>query len=331
MSKRLEAQLAKAKALRYEDNTEENLEQLRGFLKKGEGLVVTEAANIVAEWYAVDLSVDLLAAFDRLSHDGPEVDPQCYGKQAVLKALRQLGWGQPEIFMRACKLIQLEPVWGGKEDSAAPLRANAAHALTECTRASKEQVLGTLIDMLSDAAWTVRLEALRAIANSGYTEAPWLLRLKLRTGDAEPRVIGACFDGLLSLEGVDAIALVAEYLKPPVSELRLPSRDLNPQNPLLSEAVASLAASNIPQAVEKAIAEWEAVKATPVAKVLLGSLAASPRPEGLEFLLTLLRSAPKPLAQQVLKALKPMMTRGDVSRAVLQELDKRGDGVRLEG
>ena len=327
MSKRLEAQLAKVKALRYEEPTMGNLEHLRGFLKKGEGLVVAEAATIAADWNAEGLGADLVAAFDRLSEDGYEIDPQCYGKQAIIKALRQMAWGEPEIFMRACRLEQLEPVWGGKEDSAAPMRANAAHALTECTKASKEQVLGTLIDMLSDLAWTVRLEALRAIANSGYTEAPWLLRLKLRSGDIEPRVIGSCFDGLLGLEGADAIELIAEYLEPPISEFRLPSRE-KPQNPLLSEAVASLAASNIPQAVDKAIGQWETLKATPVAKVLLGSLAASPRLEALEFLLSLLASAPKPTAEQVLKALKPMLGRLEVLDKVQRIADKRGD---LEG
>lgn len=331
MSKRLEAQLAKVKALRYAENSDKNLELLRGALDRGEGLVVAEAASVAAEWYAVELGADLVAAFDRLGVGGYEIDPQCYGKQAAIKALRQLGWGEPEVFMRACRLVQLEPVWGDKEDSAAPLRAGAAHALTECPRASKEQVLGTLIDMLSDAAWTVRLEALRAIANSGYAEAPWLLRLKLRTGDPEPRVVGACFDGLLGLEGADAIPLVAEYLRPPASGSRPPARETRLENPLLSEAIAALASSNLPQAVEKAIGQWEAVKSTPVAKVLLGSLAASPRGEALEFLLGLIRTAPKPVAQQVLRALKPLMTRTDVSQAVKEQLDQRGDGLTVEG
>jgi hypothetical protein len=312
--KRLEGQLAELRVLRLQEPSAANLAVLRRFLDK-EGLVVAGAANLVADWNAQALGPDLVMAAERLSADGPESDPQCHGKLAIIKALRQMAWPEPEVFMLGCRVVQMEAVWGGKEDSAAPLRAIAAHALAECAPATQDQVLDTLVDLLADPAWTVRAEAVRAIAYSGYTEAARLLRLKLRLGDSEPRVLGACLDGLLALEKDRAVALLAEYL--------VPGR---PERP---EALAALAVSPYPQAIAKATSQWESVRGTPLGKVLLSSLAASPAPEAIDFLLGLLFKAPVSEARQALKAMQPILDREEVAALVQACLKRRKDPVLL--
>lgn len=312
--KRLESLLSETKALRLEEPSEANIAQLRRFLTK-EGLIVAEAANTAADWNAEALGPDLVAAFQRLNEDGAESDPQCYGKLAIIKALRQMAWPEPEVFMQGCQVVQLEAVWGGKEDSAAPLRAISAHALAECAPATQDQVLNTLVDLLADPAWTVRAEAVRATAYSGYTEASRLLRLKVRLGDKEPRVLGACFDGLLALEKDRAVSFVSEYLDTG-----------RPERP---EALAALATSIYSQAIAKAIAQWEKVRSTPLGKVLLSSLVASPADEALNFLLGLLSTGPVSDARQALKAMDPILDREDVAAEVLARLKKRKDPVLL--
>ena len=59
--------------------------------------------------------------------------------------------------------MQLEPVWGGMEDSAPPLRAAAVVALTRAEGASS---LPLLVDALADPAKEVRTAAASEARNA---------------------------------------------------------------------------------------------------------------------------------------------------------------------
>src|SRR5437762_10382692 len=63
---------------------------LRKALADRVNLVVAKAANLAADLDLRDLIPDLLRAFDRLMEDAVKRDPQCWGKNAVAKALKQL-------------------------------------------------------------------------------------------------------------------------------------------------------------------------------------------------------------------------------------------------
>ena len=76
-----------------------------------------------------ELAPDLLRAFDRLMEKPVERDPQCWGKNAIVQALVALEHREAAPFVRGIRHIQIEPVWGGQEDTAPTLRGTCALAL----------------------------------------------------------------------------------------------------------------------------------------------------------------------------------------------------------
>ena len=91
--------------------------------------------------------------------------------------------------------MQLEPVWGGSEDTAAPLRAAALLALA---RIDVDGLLTILVDALVDPQKDVRIAAAQALGYHGSESAGLILRLKARLGDREPEVFSECLSGLLA-------------------------------------------------------------------------------------------------------------------------------------
>src|SRR3954449_1479835 len=102
---------------------------LRKALNDRVNLVAAKAANVAAALPAPELVPDLLRAFDRLFIDPLKTDPQCWGKNAIALALRDLGHRDSAAYLRGAVHIQLEPVWGRSEDTAGPLRGHCLHAL----------------------------------------------------------------------------------------------------------------------------------------------------------------------------------------------------------
>src|SRR5207253_7174058 len=122
---------------------------LRKTLADRSNLIVAEAARIVAEQKRAAIVPEMLAAFDRLFDDPVKNDSKCWGKTAIVKALVALDHGESAAFLRASRHVQMEPVWGGQEDAAIHLRANAVLALVQCQDLSRAQVLRLLVDALA--------------------------------------------------------------------------------------------------------------------------------------------------------------------------------------
>ena len=108
--------------------------------------------------------------------------------------------------------IQNEPVWGGQSDTAGTLRATCALALVQCRSLSDADLLTHLIELAGDKDKAVRTEAMRAIEQVGSPPASLLLRLRAILGADEPEVLGACYSGILRLEGAKAIPWIARFL-----------------------------------------------------------------------------------------------------------------------
>ena len=115
----------------------------------------------------------------------------------------------PDVFQKAARHVQLEPVWGGTEDTAAPLRAAALLALA---RIDVDDLLPLLVDALVDPQKDVRIAAAQALGYHGTEAAGLLLRLKVRLGDREPDVLSECLCGLLACAPKENLPLVAGYL-----------------------------------------------------------------------------------------------------------------------
>lgn len=147
---------------------------LQNALRDRNNFLVAKAAAVVADLSMAELSPYLIGAFERFLHDAAKTDPQCWAKIAIAKALKDLAHTDREIFLKGLKHIQLEPVWGGKADSAAMLRGTCALALIDC-RLDDLTLLNHLAEALADAEKAVRVDAVIALSRSGVPEAAALL------------------------------------------------------------------------------------------------------------------------------------------------------------
>src|SRR5579871_2121301 len=216
--RKVETELDRLSKLRDADPSAA-LPALRKALNDRVNLIVAKAAKITAERQFRELIPDLLHAFDRLLENAAERDQQCWGKNAIATALKELGHIESAPFLRGMRHIQMEPVWGGpmpgaprEADTAETLRGTCLLALAACPDLDRDDALRCFVDALTEKAYTIRLEAVRALGQMGGMEAALVLRLKARLGDEEPPVLGQVFDALLGIEGERGVPLVSEFL-----------------------------------------------------------------------------------------------------------------------
>lgn len=191
--------------------------------------VVSKAAALAGDFHHAALIPNLLSAFDRFMQDPVKTDPQCWAKNAIAKALKDLGHTDAAVYLRGARHIQMEPAWGPPADSATTLRGTCLLALLDC-HIDDLTMLTCLAEALADPEKPVRIDAARALSGAGIPEAAPLLRLKALVGDEEPEVIGQCLVSLLALQP-DVVPFVTRYFDSPDPELQI-------------EAVATLAQSH---------------------------------------------------------------------------------------
>ncbi len=209
--KAFEQQIAALDSLRQADASEQ-LQGLQKALGNRNNFVVGKAADLVREFKLTQLTDALTTAFERFLENPEKTDPQCWAKNAIARTLATFEYQEADFFVRGMRHIQMEPVWGGKSDTAGTLRATCALALVQCRTLSETDLLAHLIELVADKDKAVRLEIMRAIEHVGSPAASLLLRLRAVLGSDEPEVLGACYGGILRLEGVRAIPWVAGFL-----------------------------------------------------------------------------------------------------------------------
>ncbi len=257
---------------------------LRKSLRDRNNYVVGKAARMAGERQLQALRPDLLEAFDRFLLDGAKTDPQCWAKNDIAKALKDLDHSDAEVFTRGIRHVQMEPVWGAQQDTASTLRGTCALALTGCGIPAHEALL-YLVDLLADPESPARRDAITAIGQLGTTEGTLLLRLKARIGDPDPAVTGQCFATLIDM-------LPREYLPFVGKFLGCQNRDVT------LEAAGALAASREPAALPMIEAFWNRLHDPEMQRDLLILIAGSPNPASLDLLLSIATSAPEKLAAQ---------------------------------
>ncbi len=171
--------------------------------------VVARAARLAVELDRGDLAPELAAAFHRLLDDERARDPGCVAGTAIATALVDLDSAQVEVFRRGIRHVQWEPVYGGRVDVAAELRAQCAIGLAAT---AVPDLMLELADLLADREPAARSGAIRAIASAGRIEGPALLRFKARAGDPLPEVLGECFAALLAVDPEHSLEVVADAL-----------------------------------------------------------------------------------------------------------------------
>ncbi len=273
--RQFEQQLAALDALR-QAAPESRVEPLRKALGHKNNFLAAKAAHLTRELNLQELTPDLIAAFDRFFENAEKSDPQCWAKNAISKALAAFDLQEPDVFLRGMRHIQLEPVWGGQSDTAGSLRSTCALALVQCRRLPEADLLAQLVDLLADKDKAVRIEVVRAIEQIGSPAASLLLRLRANLGNDEPEVLGACFAGILHLEGASAIPWVVRFL--------------STADDTAGEAALALAATHAPAAFTALKDCFETVRDHWFRSVLLSAIALTRQDEATEFLLDLVKS-----------------------------------------
>jgi HEAT repeat protein len=206
-----EEQIAALDSLRQQA-PEACAEPLRKALEHRNNFVVAKAADLVRVFQFQRLIPELRIAFDRFFENPVKTDPQCWAKNALSRTLAAFEHQDAAIFLRGMRHIQLEPVWGGSSDTAGTLRATCALALVQCRSLLEPDLLAHLVELFSDKDKSVRIEAARAIEQVGSPSAALLLRLRAVLGADEPEVLGACYSGILRIEGASAIHWIRRFL-----------------------------------------------------------------------------------------------------------------------
>lgn len=178
-------------------------------LERKQSLLVARAAELALLQELDALCPKMAKALDRLLDAEPKADPNCRAKIALVRALDGLRADEDALFLRALQHVQLEPVWGGREDTASELRAMAAMALV---RAVAPQATLWLADLLADPEPAARAGALRAMAESGRGDALTVLRYKVKIGDENAEVLVEAMSALLHLGEAEQVPAIAAQL-----------------------------------------------------------------------------------------------------------------------
>ncbi len=282
----LEETLLALRRARESPGTEESQRELRRVLSSEGSHAVARAAVLVGGLGLEALVPDLVAAFPRFFDGLPRADPGCAAKTAIVEALRRLEHDDRALYRRGAGHVQMEPVFGGRVDTAVDLRGASALALAET---AGSDVLVDLANLLADPEPPVRVSASRAVSVHGRGGGIPLLHLKALAGDPEPRVVSECLLALLRLDAPGEMRFVASFLE---------------KGDEAAEAAAiALGESRLVDALPVLRAWLEPARRRGMGRTALLAVASLRRDEAVDLLLSLARDEPPSTARDALAAL----------------------------
>jgi hypothetical protein len=290
MAKRLstEEKLTHLADLATRPISDESMKELKKALAAANNLVVAKAAKVAAECHLDVLAQPLADAFTRFIGKPAKADQRCFAKVALVEALDTLDYRDYEVFLKGVHHVQMEPVYGGQEDTAAGLRAKSAIALA---KHEYPDVFFELVPLLTDAEPQPRIAAIKALTYLNEDKSELLLRLKVLTGDDEPQVLSECFAGLMSIAPQRSMPFVANYLT--ASDLLI-----------VEGAALALGESRDPQAFALLRDLWEDTLDQELKKLLLLPMALSRCDDAFDFLLDVVACEYRDYAAAAVKALR---------------------------
>ncbi|MHB0937305.1 MAG: HEAT repeat domain-containing protein [Armatimonadota bacterium] len=279
--------LARLNALENEPLTDAAREELLRALGHQNNVVIAQAADIMGRSGEATFIQPLLERGERLFKLGTEADKQCRGKEAIVKALDALGNTWEAVYLRGIRWVQMEPVWGGRADTAANLRGYCAQALA---RMDYPDAHFEIESLLVDKEMPARVAAVNALAYLGDERSELLLRFKALIGDEEPPVLAACFAGLLTIAPERSVPFVAGFLS---------SGDTD----LAERAALALGESRRPEAFAALRQCWDDLVDFTFRKTLLLAIGLVRSEDSFNFLLTVVRDEGRTAALRALEAL----------------------------
>jgi hypothetical protein len=301
--------LAELEHLRSHPKSDETIVKLRQVLTHRSNHVVEKAARLVGEFGIDQLEEDLVRAFQHFMVDPVKLDPGCGAKTAIQEALYRMESHQEEIFLVGIRFRQLEPTYGGKEDTAARLRVVSALALVQT---KYPLVMTELAQLLADPELDCRLGAVQAMGlMTGGTSVP-LLHFKVLIGDADPRVIHECFRVLLQIETGESIDFVAGFLD-------------REEEGLIEAAALALGEARHAQAFE-VLRNWVEELFEPTRRLIgLTAIAMLRNDQALDYLLAVIEDGNVSAARGALEALEMFKDDERIWSRVQKAVSIRGD------
>jgi len=306
-------QMAALEALRGRELDADAVALVKKSLANRSNFLVAKAARLAEDASLADLVPDLVAAYDRFFINAEKTDPQCWAKNALSRALAKLECRDKDVFLRGLRHHQMEPIWGGRSDSAGTLRATCAHALVACNGLDNQELLIVLLDPLVDKDKSVRVEAVRALAQLGEMVVP-VLRLRALIPGEDPEVLGQCFTALLAIERDGAVPFVAGFLE-------------EGDDPA-GEAAFALAEMRNPAALAVLLNRQKGIMDEWFGGVLLSAIALTRLPEAIDFLLGMIEREERE-APAAIEALSRVAS-GEELKARLERTVRATGSERLE-
>jgi hypothetical protein len=250
--------------------------------------VVAAAAGVLAASPAPQHAPALEQAFERFMQKPLDTDKGCLAKTAIARALFATERDHDALFLRAVRHVQLEPVWGGRQDTAPELRGVAAAALVQ---SDYTDVMSVLARLLADPEPMARVGAAQALGTTRHSDAALpLLRFKVLCGDPDPRVLAACLTSLLSSARERSLPFAAELLEA--------------TDPALRETAAiALGESRLPAAFAPLRAAAERAALPEERRPALLGLSLLRSEEAHAYLLQRIEDDPEPIARLSIEAL----------------------------
>jgi HEAT repeat protein len=285
---------------------------LRKALRDKVNLIVAKAARIIGQQQLRALIPDLVTAFDRALIDPAKSDPKCWAKEAIAKALKDLDHAESALFLKGAAHMQMEPVWGGEEDTATALRGICTLALLNCTDLTREDKLWAAMRLLTEASPSLRKDGAVALESLEGREAALLLRLKARMHESDYTVTGQVLESLLRIEGDRAIPFITEFLRHPIQEVR-------------EESALALGASRSAAAIE-VLKNCAVQKHAPVTlEILYRALAISRQEQALEFLYEVIRTRRPREVTDALYALELHRDSAEIRSQIARSIEQRSE------
>jgi hypothetical protein len=157
---------------------------------------------------------------------------------------------------------------------------------------SNTQVLMHLLPLFADRELPVKVNAARAVEQIGTDAAALLLRLRAELASGEAELLGACYSGVLRLEGASAIPWAARFLRP-----------ANPDD-ASSEAAFALAETRSEEAFALLRTAWKQTRDQDFRGTLLSAIALTRQPVAYDFLLEEIASGSR-TAREALESSAP--------------------------
>ena len=282
----IEDRIAEIATLGQSPDAPETRKQLRKHLASKTSLIVAKSADIIAHIEAHDFNPDLIAAFHRFMENAAKTDKGCTAKIAIVKALLASDCDDEDLVRIGVRHVQLEPTWGGRSDTAAPLRALCGLGLVQF---GAPDAMNELAALLADTVPDARIGAAAALGHCGPMAAP-LLRFKVLTGDEEPAVLAECLTALMGISSSASFEFVARFV--------------DPSYPALYEhAALALAESRFPGVFELLHEKWTATFDREFKQTLLLPIALTRSDDARNFLIEVLESGEPRMATAAIATL----------------------------